>query len=87
MSKAAEPGGVSGSANWPAPGVSAGHPVDPVIIACPNGPLLVRGSVELRTADGDVIPQLRATIALCRCGVSSIKPFCDGTHKLVNFQT
>ncbi|WP_335339014.1 CDGSH iron-sulfur domain-containing protein [Microterricola viridarii] len=27
------------------------------------------------------------TVALCRCGVSTIKPFCDGTHKLVDFRT
>ena len=87
MSEAAEPVGVSGSADCPMPRMSVGHGVDPVIIACPNGPLLIRGSVGLRTAEGEVIPQLRATIALCRCGVSSIKPFCDGTHKLVNFQT
>ncbi|MDJ0379049.1 CDGSH iron-sulfur domain-containing protein [Cryobacterium sp. PH31-L1] len=87
MSKAAEPGSASGSADWPIPGASVGHSLDPIIIACQNGPLLVRGSVELRTAEGEVIPQLRATIALCRCGVSSIKPFCDGTHKLINFQT
>jgi CDGSH-type Zn-finger protein len=26
-------------------------------------------------------------VALCRCGVSALKPFCDGTHKLINFKT
>ena len=59
----------------------------PVIVACVDGPLLVRGTVDLRAANGDPIPQLRRTVALCRCGVSAIKPFCDGTHKLVNFKT
>lgn len=55
------------------------------IVACPNGPLLVRGELELTTPDGTPIEQKRRTIALCRCGVSAIKPFCDGTHKAVGF--
>ena len=57
------------------------------IVACPNGPLLVRGELELTTPDGTPIEQKRRTIALCRCGVSAIKPFCDGTHKLVGFRS
>lgn len=57
---------------------------DPVTITpCPNGPLLVRG--DFRLEDGST-PR-RRTVALCRCGVSAIKPYCDGTHKLVNFTT
>lgn len=60
---------------------------DPTIVACTDGPLLVRGRVTIVDADGTPIPQHRRTIALCRCGVSTIKPFCDGTHKLVNFRT
>jgi CDGSH-type Zn-finger protein len=57
------------------------------ITAYPDGPLLLRGDVDLRTADGEPIPRTRRTVALCRCGLSTIKPFCDGTHKLVNFKT
>ncbi|MGV8875946.1 MAG: CDGSH iron-sulfur domain-containing protein [Rhodoglobus sp.] len=56
------------------------------IIACTNGPLLVRGRIDLRSSSGAQIVQSRPTVALCRCGVSTIKPFCDGTHKLVNFR-
>ena len=52
-----------------------------------DGPLLVRGEVELVTAEGDPIPRNRRTVALCRCGLSSIKPFCDGTHKASGFRT
>ena len=59
----------------------------PQIVACPNGPLLVRGELDLVTPDGDPIERKRKTIALCRCGVSSIKPFCDGTHKAIGFTT
>ncbi|TFC46173.1 CDGSH iron-sulfur domain-containing protein [Cryobacterium sp. TMT1-21] len=57
------------------------------ITACPDGPLLVRGDFELRSEDNAVIPRTRRTLALCRCGASAIKPFCDGTHKLVGFTT
>ena len=58
---------------------------DVEVVACTNGPLLVRGQIDLRSSDGEPIEQTRNTVALCRCGVSAIKPFCDGTHKLINF--
>ncbi|MBB4679977.1 CDGSH iron-sulfur domain-containing protein [Crossiella cryophila] len=56
------------------------------ITPCADGPLLVRGAVELRTQDGELIDPGRATIALCRCGRSAIKPFCDGSHKVAGFR-
>ncbi|WIB77967.1 CDGSH iron-sulfur domain-containing protein [Curtobacterium sp. MCPF17_002] len=37
--------------------------------------------------DGDPLPPGRRTIALCRCGKSMRKPFCDGTHKMIDFVT
>ena len=43
-----------------------------------NGPILIRGQVELRASDGT--SQNGSGGALCRCGRSSGKPFCDGTH-------
>ena len=51
------------------------------VIPYEDGPLLLRGNFTLRTPDGDVIDPGRATVALCRCGKSALKPFCDGTHK------
>jgi CDGSH-type Zn-finger protein len=51
-----------------------------------DGPLLVRGPVTLLAPDGSPIECDRETIALCRCGRSGLKPFCDGTHKLVGFR-
>jgi CDGSH-type Zn-finger protein len=51
-----------------------------------NGPLIVRGPVELLTQDGQRIEPGRKTIALCRCGRSGTKPFCDGSHKAVSFR-
>ena len=44
-----------------------------------NGPYLVSGAVELRDADGNPDPASE-TLALCRCGASTEKPVCDGTH-------
>jgi CDGSH-type Zn-finger protein len=51
-----------------------------------NGPLLIRGDFTLRTPDGTVIEPGRGTVALCRCGKSASKPFCDGTHKAIGFR-
>jgi CDGSH-type Zn-finger protein len=51
-----------------------------------DGPLLVRGPIRLEDMHGREIPVERETIALCRCGKSRIRPFCDGSHKLVRFR-
>ena len=56
------------------------------ITAYRDGPLLVRGPVELVDQDGNPIAVDRETVALCRCGKSRLRPFCDGTHRLVRFQ-
>lgn len=50
-----------------------------------DGPLLVRGDFELVDQDGNPIDTGRDTVALCRCGRSRIRPFCDGSHQLVRF--
>lgn len=50
-----------------------------------DGPLIVRGNFRLVDQDGVEIDPGRDTIALCRCGKSGIKPFCDGTHKRAGF--
>jgi CDGSH-type Zn-finger protein len=50
-----------------------------------DGPLIVRGSFRLQDQDGAEIDPGRDTIALCRCGKSGIKPFCDGSHKRSGF--
>jgi CDGSH-type Zn-finger protein len=50
-----------------------------------DGPLIVRGDFRLVDQDGAEIDPGRKTIALCRCGKSGIKPFCDGSHKRSGF--
>lgn len=53
----------------------------------PNGPLLVEGEVELTDPTGAKIDTGgQAKFALCRCGASVKKPFCDGTHSKIGFQ-
>ncbi len=56
------------------------------ITASDNGPYLVRGSVLITDADGNEFRTERETVALCRCGGSTNKPFCDGTHSRVGFE-
>lgn len=50
-----------------------------------NGPLLVKGTCTLVDDKGNAI-ETGDTFALCRCGSSRKKPFCDGSHKLMGFQ-
>jgi CDGSH-type Zn-finger protein len=52
-----------------------------VITPYPDGPLIVRGDFELCELDGTPIPRSGRVVALCRCGRSAVKPFCDGSHK------
>lgn len=49
-----------------------------------NGPLLVNGPVEIIAGSGRAIKRANKA-ALCRCGASGNKPFCDGTHKEIGF--
>ena len=51
-----------------------------------NGPYLVKGPINLMDAQGNEFRVERETIALCRCGGSTTKPFCDGTHSRIGFQ-
>lgn len=57
-----------------------------VTVTCKeSGPYLVTGPIQLLDADGNVYGVDREVIALCRCGQSANKPFCDGTHNAVGF--
>jgi CDGSH-type Zn-finger protein len=51
-----------------------------------NGPYLVKGPTLLLDAEGNEFRAERSTIALCRCGRSMTKPFCDGTHSKSGFR-
>lgn len=63
---------------------STGGPLQ--VKPAPNGPLLVTGNFTMRTASGrEAWKGTKA--ALCRCGASSTKPFCDGAHKEAGFKS
>lgn len=57
-----------------------------VVTVYEDGPLIVRGQFAITAQDGQPIPAGRRTVALCRCGRSAIKPFCDGSHLRVRFR-
>lgn len=53
----------------------------------PSGPYLVRGPITLSDSEGNAFDLGgKEVIALCRCGGSTTKPFCDGTHSKIGFQ-
>ena len=56
----------------------------PTIDCRPNGPYLVKGLTTFSDSNGNAIAT-EETIALCRCGDSANKPFCDGTHRYNGF--
>jgi len=62
------------------PGADEPAEGDPVLIVCAaNGPLLVRGPLTVVASDGETVQGTKG--ALCRCGLSSTRPFCDGSHR------
>ena len=73
----------------------SGEPIEPdyapsiVLLEDPqqdaSGPIWARGGITLRSADGFVY-ETRNRVTLCRCGESSNKPFCDGTHAHIGFR-
>lgn len=78
----ADPGRAKTEAGDP---VDAGACTGPVEVRpIPDGPLMVKGRVEFRTADGGSLVGADQ-VWLCRCGASANKPFCDGSHKRVAF--
>jgi CDGSH-type Zn-finger protein len=57
------------------------------ISAKPNGPFRVEGPITLIDVDGKEIDLTgKPAVSLCRCGASTNKPFCDGTHSKIGFQ-
>jgi CDGSH-type Zn-finger protein len=53
----------------------------------PNGPLLVEGEIVLSDLEGKPWDLTgKPAVALCRCGASDNRPFCDGAHKKVEFK-
>ena len=66
---------------------AAPEPAAPAVTieVLPDGPLLVQGAVALKRTDGTTETR-EDGMALCRCGASKNKPFCDGSHRAIGFK-
>ena len=51
-----------------------------------NGPILLHSGEQVRFKSGASTEEKNAPVALCRCGASATKPFCDGTHRDRGFE-
>jgi uncharacterized Fe-S cluster protein YjdI len=60
-------------------GAAEAPPEQTTITPVPGGPLYVRGLIQLRSADGSLLVE-DTRVALCRCGQSQNKPYCDNSH-------
>lgn len=60
-------------------------PEETTVSPQPNGPLYVRGRMRILDADGSLLRE-DYRMALCRCGQSNKKPFCDGSHRDAGFE-
>lgn len=58
---------------------------DHLVIVSKSGPLMVHGKLTVKHHDGSIIEKVNVT-AFCRCGASANKPFCDGSHRNINFE-
>lgn len=56
-----------------------------IVEAIPNGPLMVFGNLEVKLPSGET-KKTNKVSAFCRCGASQNKPFCDGSHKKIDFK-
>jgi Iron-binding zinc finger CDGSH type/Divergent 4Fe-4S mono-cluster len=71
----------------PGPELPDEEPASPTTIEPrPNGPLYVRGRIQIVDRHGDVIGE-ETRVALCRCGASANKPFCDNSHRRIKFRS
>lgn len=81
--------GTAGNTASPPNAPSRGHGGagdEAVVTVYEDGPLIIRGRFAITGQDGQPIPAGRRTVALCRCGKSASKPFCDGSHERTGFR-
>lgn len=76
----------SGALSYEVIGESHGSDSKTVVELMENGPLLVKGSLQIKSPDGSLVNKEKLT-AFCRCGASNNKPYCDGQHKKIGFQS
>ena len=66
-------------------GTGKGAETTVAVTVMKGGPLLMKGSIAINHADGRKESKNKTT-AFCRCGASSQKPYCDGTHNKITFE-
>lgn len=59
--------------------------VETIVEVTPNGPLMVYGNIKVKDAEGNETSKHKVT-AFCRCGASNNKPYCDGSHRKIDFK-
>ena len=59
--------------------------VESIVEVSENGPLLVYGNITVKDSAGNETKKHKVT-AFCRCGASSNKPYCDGSHRKIDFK-
>lgn len=75
----------TGALRYDGPAVAPEAPDEPTTVDVrPNGPLLLRGNITLTAPGGE--PRTEYRVALCRCGASENKPFCDNSHRAIGFR-
>lgn len=74
----------SGALTYSVDGSEIEPDLRPGIGVVDDGPLAVTGNITIQRSDGSI--ERRARVTLCRCGASSNKPLCDGSHATVGFR-
>lgn len=74
----------SGAITFEVDGVAVEPDLPMEIDVIPDGPLWVKGGLQVQRADGTML-ETRNRVTLCRCGASASKPLCDGSHKEAGF--
>lgn len=80
----------SGALSWiknePGEEIAPEHTeVETIVEASPNGPLMVYGNIRVKDSSGEETVKNKVT-AFCRCGASGNKPYCDGSHRKIDFK-
>jgi uncharacterized Fe-S cluster protein YjdI len=78
-------GALSYHMNSEAPTNAVKIEAETIVEPTPNGPLLVYGNVTVKDTSGTLTKKNNVT-AFCRCGASGNKPYCDGTHRKIDFE-
>jgi uncharacterized Fe-S cluster protein YjdI len=76
----------TGALRYDGAGVDPERPDDPATVEIrPNGPIYLRGRLQLQAPGGRAASD-EFRLALCRCGASENKPYCDNSHRLIGFR-